>query len=416
MFGRKYKRQERGRPLSAAKINQLAEAAEWGAKLSVAPPLGMQSNPTGTHIYSQRPMPVMARLSGSTSPYSWVEVYSSAPGTWTTLPGGRSGSANAYELNNKSSCREVVELTPIGNWHAFQWIGDASPPPCETGRICVTVQATGCTLDLTGVTVTIADGTSPPNVIVTGTTSGSPSKFCFAIPSAGAYRVTSHVPGVADQTATINATCGIDNNVTLTYPANSVGRICMSFSACNTTGSTSVEAPYTGTDASGTTISGLSGCQIVKPGFYEITVSYGGSDPFTSFVSVPACGTGTLTLNWVTEFWFQVRVLNNPKNYGCSGTYTMWKGEVGGPVLATSTVTIRSAPEPSGILLSDPITITLSEPLLSVIGAVEIYDNFAWPELIFGYGYSMYIDCPPTTFVPIADLRSSDGTGFVFCR
>lgn len=123
MFWRKPKRQLRGKPLSAAKINQLADNAEWISKLSVAPPLAMQSNPTGTHIYLQRPEPVWARLSGSTSPYSWVEVYSSAPGTWTTLPGGRTGTTNAYELNAKAGCTEVVELTAMGGWYAFQWVG-----------------------------------------------------------------------------------------------------------------------------------------------------------------------------------------------------------------------------------------------------------------------------------------------------
>jgi hypothetical protein len=113
-----------------------------------------------------RRRPVMARLSGSTSPYSWAEVYPDpdAPG-WLTHPAGRGGAANAHEVNAVAGLGgRVAELRPggPGDWR-FQHariVGSV----CRT-RLTVRVECGSTPVAGTPVTVTL-DG----DVVATCTT------------------------------------------------------------------------------------------------------------------------------------------------------------------------------------------------------------------------------------------------------
>lgn len=89
-----------------------------------------------------RRRPIMARLSGTASPYSWAEVYPDpgVPG-WVTHPAGRDGTENAYEVNEVAGLGgKVVELRPgAPGDYRFQYVRrgtDVGDPIGDDGFGC----------------------------------------------------------------------------------------------------------------------------------------------------------------------------------------------------------------------------------------------------------------------------------------
>lgn len=90
--------------------------------------------------------PIMARLTGSSSPYSWAEVYPDPAGSgFLAHPAGRAGTSNAYEANAVSGLgSRVVRLRPGagGDWrfqHVRMGTIETVPAPCCEGNIPTTL-------------------------------------------------------------------------------------------------------------------------------------------------------------------------------------------------------------------------------------------------------------------------------------
>lgn len=257
-------------PITADLLNRIADRLEPWSKMTVAQGshLNFMTGPFGKALVLMLPREIPSRLIGDSSPYAWTALTEEADGAYADRTGGLLGGEAAYEINGKAGLDGKVAMlrwTAAGDWR-FQWVGYGPPPPCEAGRICVTVQQSSCTFDLEGVTVTVTDDAEPPNEIGSGTASGSPATFCVDIPEAGTYHVKASVPGVTDQTATVNAVCGIDNGVTLTFPPKSVQKVCITFNSCdgNTTGPAAGSATLSGSGWSlGVTLPGGEACTFV---------------------------------------------------------------------------------------------------------------------------------------------------------
>lgn len=260
-------------------------------------------------------------------------------------------------------------------------------PPCETGRICVTVQSTGCSFDLESVEVTVTDNDGA--TIGTGAASGSPAKFCVDIPVAGTYHVTSHVPGATDQTATVNATCGIDNNVTLTYPPGTLRRICGSYVYCDglTTGFTGL--PYAGVvlaisvagsgTATATSDAAGQACVVVGIGGWtgSVTFPQGASIDLGIGDPAPACSLRSAgNFKVFTKQRFSASATPSAtEQVSCDGTITV--RDHNGTTCGTGTLPLRpTGPLPAGS--SGSVMITMSPELVKE--TTENHLDAVWPS------------------------------------
>ena len=180
--------------MTRARLNQLVEGANLGMQPMIARESGIESRYVGGRRVARltRRAPIFAKLSGSSSPYSFTEQVETSPGTWANGP--TTGSANAYEVNGKASLNnKVVRLypDPFGKWR-FQWMAkDAAPSggggTCSTGSFPVLIL--GCKeIPLPGATVTII---GPGLAIGTGTTNSSGMiTFSMTGKPTGIYSIT----------------------------------------------------------------------------------------------------------------------------------------------------------------------------------------------------------------------------------
>lgn len=115
-----------GDPITASLWNEVSDRIARFANLqSASPYLRIYDSPFGKSLSLAFPEPTYARLSGSTSPYSFVEVRDGPGGTWVDMPNGDSGTSNVWEINGKSGLGgKVVEIhwTAARDWR-FQFIG-----------------------------------------------------------------------------------------------------------------------------------------------------------------------------------------------------------------------------------------------------------------------------------------------------
>jgi hypothetical protein len=156
------RRQEKGRPILASTINQVVDGASWLSRLAVGPGLGMLSTSAGPAIYDARPRPLWVQLSGSTSPYSFAQVYGDGAGGFATLTGGITGTA--YEFNGAAGLGGIVvqvERWGGADWYSFYMPRGVADSTCSgTTRICATITSDGCTgTTAYGATVTVKDNT-----------------------------------------------------------------------------------------------------------------------------------------------------------------------------------------------------------------------------------------------------------------
>lgn len=187
-------------------LNRLVDQFERFASIrSGSPYVLISDGPDGKHLALDLPVPTWALLSGSTSPYSWTEVYEGPSGTWPAMPSGDSGTA--YESNGKSGLAgKVVPITwtAAGDWR-FVYLGYAPPTVSWKFRIngCTTATGVpGATIELYQSAVlidscTTADGTG-------GTTAGE----CTMTVPTGSYDVVVTGPsgkGFANQSFTASA-------------------------------------------------------------------------------------------------------------------------------------------------------------------------------------------------------------------
>lgn len=85
MFGRKYKRQMRGRAILASTLNRPMVEIERQSRISASAPLAIRDTPNGPQIYdtTQQPFCVSLTSGSGAGPYAWTRQVSTGPGTWT---------------------------------------------------------------------------------------------------------------------------------------------------------------------------------------------------------------------------------------------------------------------------------------------------------------------------------------------
>jgi hypothetical protein len=335
----KFKRVKEGDLILADDYNAIARAIERFANLRVAPGsyLGLHDGPSGKALTFDPPRDVLAKLSGASSPYSWSEVQADASGAWSVRGVGRSGTSDAYEINSKSGLADrVVRLTrtSAGDWR-FQWVGYGSVACAGTTRICTTVN-TGCSGaqgPAYGATVTVTKG---------GTTYGpcttdSAGTCCISVPENGTYTVTASIPGVSDISTTVSVTCDIDNNVTLTFPASTIGTLHVTGVRCDATsagvpaaGTVSVSGP--GSASGSFDGSGFADFRL-GAGTYTVSVSYSSGYTESRSVTITACGTASAAFSAQGGSTFSI-FFGVP---GCTYTFTL-KDPLGATV-ATCSIT-----------------------------------------------------------------------------
>jgi len=276
-------RVEVGDPITADLFNALASRLERFANLSVSGrSLRHWSSPTGQSLARACPQLTWARLSGDTSPYSFVEVREGPGGDWEELPHGDSGTLLVHEVNGKDGLDgSVVPIrwTSAGDWR-FQWVGYGPPPPCETGRLCLSITNNGCSPSgaVHGAVVTWTNANG--DVVGICTTSGaSPSACCIDLPAPGTYTASVKVPGLAPRTGSVDALCGQDNTVSVNFPASSMGELCINCRYCQDDSGMhpqpGASVTISGTDFfTGTTNADGDLCISLGVGTYTLSVAY----------------------------------------------------------------------------------------------------------------------------------------------
>lgn len=117
-----------GDPVTAEAWNAVAEKLRPFTRISTSQGCGLTcaTGPHGTNLALTMPQDIYARLSGSSSPYSWTNVMQAAGGTTVDRTAGLTGgTTNCYELNGKSGLAgKVVPITwtSAGDWR-FAYIG-----------------------------------------------------------------------------------------------------------------------------------------------------------------------------------------------------------------------------------------------------------------------------------------------------
>jgi hypothetical protein len=247
-------------PLTPRLINQLPRAASRLSKLMAGGGLNVQVLPTGTYVNLARPRPMYAILSGSTSPYSWQQAYMDTTGptpTPTVLPGGASGTNNAYESTGASGLAGwPVWLDYQGqNTFTFQAIrlGPRSCDPATTAISIAVVVPFFYTVDYSEITATVKLGDS-----TVGTCTIGPSGTCSVpISQVGTYTVTLSRAGQSDvsATTTIDDSCAqvggaVNFYVGIVVPTGCNGAALLAGQGVSVTGPGSFSASLT-TDSSG---------------------------------------------------------------------------------------------------------------------------------------------------------------------
>jgi hypothetical protein len=188
---------------AAAQLNAIRAELKRLDRFAASPPLVYSSDAAGRRWELSRPPSVYAKLTGSSSPYSWAEATRSASGVSSLVSGGRSGTA--YEANSATGLGgtyATLDWTPAaGDWR-FQATRDAGTGGGITnghgcGSICGSFPASititpqpgngGSPWDVT--TVLNFTTTGPAGAAPALFTAGENSTFCWwsdLIPRGGA--------------------------------------------------------------------------------------------------------------------------------------------------------------------------------------------------------------------------------------
>jgi len=284
---------ESGDPLSADSLN------EWAAHVSGSPTypgggLHSASGASGSMMRLALPRrPIMALLSGSSSPYSWTQKVCTAAGTLATGP--LSGT-NAYETNSTASLGgNTVRLFPdgMGGW----WFTSKCCTASCTGTRTINVKCGG--VNLAGATVTITQGATSYTL-----TTDASGNAVFTPGASGSWSVSATKSGYTTGTNSFVFTCGTTGNTNVTVNGTTA-TLTGTIRGCNTVvlpGATVTVTDGATTLATATTDgSGNYTATWSSAGgtFVTVTVTYTLNARFASnsaSVSIPSCN-GTATRN-----------------------------------------------------------------------------------------------------------------------
>lgn len=157
-------------------------------------PIEIRDTTDGRHLSVSRPIVIWALLTGTSSPYDFVEVEPTSGGGFAPKPGGFSGAACAYEANGLAGVAgpdgSYVQLEMVSgtDWrfYWYRWGGTSSD--CLGSFICVQISAF-CYGRVAGATTPNLDGTV---VSITGPGSYSDT---WTISQPGSYAAVSHCFG-----------------------------------------------------------------------------------------------------------------------------------------------------------------------------------------------------------------------------
>lgn len=227
----KRKRFQAGEPVenfTADDYNAIVAEIERLSKLGVSAPLSLATSETGRVLGMTLYEPFWATLSGSSSPYSFVEAIHQAGDTW--VAGYQTGASNACEANGHAGLngqRVLLRATEAGDW-VFQWMGYAPPGFAWTFNVrgCASTGVAGALIELrqSGVLIdscTTGDGTG-------GTTLGR----CVLTVPAGSYDITITGPSGAGFAVHTSTASIAGTKTTTTSLAADSSHIC--WSCCNT--------------------------------------------------------------------------------------------------------------------------------------------------------------------------------------
>lgn len=265
--------------ITADLFNEVAAQLEKFLNLRVAPNSGLllETGPFGHSLSLSLPTEIWAKLSGTSSPYSWTQQMPDASGVWSTF-GAAAGTNNAYEINGKSGLNgKIVQLakTSAGDWR-FNYIGVGNPLQTFQVKGCAGTGLAGCVISVSSYTCTTGDGTG-------GTTLGQCS---VAIPN-GSYTLTITPPsgsGFATYSAPITFSGSTTTTVTLTAASGYV---------CSCIGNYPVSKTLNFTDGFGThTLTWVSG--------YTWSCTYADTTDTVYTGSPTGCSAGTtMTVTYV---------------------------------------------------------------------------------------------------------------------
>jgi len=244
-----------GDELTASRLNEWAGYAS-GVPLEVGDGLESASG-SKRLLAARRARPIVAKLTGSSSPYSWTSQANTAAGTYANH--AITGTTNAYEVNGVSGlASKVVRLYPDGHGkYNFQYLNCCGGGGC-TGTVTLTFLC-GATA-VSGVSVTITQGVTS----YSGTTNGS-GQVTFSPTTSGTWSVSASKAGYVSLSTSFVFSCA---NISITYGlASTSTSVSGSVSACGvavpgatvTVSDASGVVATTTTDGSGNYTTGLIG-------------------------------------------------------------------------------------------------------------------------------------------------------------
>lgn len=203
---------EPGDPLSADALNAWAEHVS-GSRMRPGGGLQSAHGASGSMMrLAPSRRPIMALLSGSSSPYSWTQKLCTAAGTLATGP--LSGT-NAHETNATASLGgNVVRLFPdgMGGW----WFTSKCCTASCTGNLTVNVKCGG--VNVVSASVTITQGATS----YTGSTNAS-GNVTFTPGISGTWDITVTKSGITTYNSTFSWSCTTTTlNVVMSSSSNVV--------------------------------------------------------------------------------------------------------------------------------------------------------------------------------------------------
>ncbi|WZP01197.1 hypothetical protein EP7_005641 (plasmid) [Isosphaeraceae bacterium EP7] len=194
---------------AASELNTIGEGARRFLKPGMAGNVQGHRARSGLAMTSNPTLPILATITGASSPYSWSEV-----------GGSRSGTSDAYEINGVaglSGKKTALFPAPTGEMYFQDIRKGGGSPPC-LGEIVVSV-VDACSLaslsGSVGVTITVKDSLG----VTVGTSTASPYTL-IGLPM-GVYTITAvggtgYTASVSPSTVTLS-TCDETGTATVTW-------------------------------------------------------------------------------------------------------------------------------------------------------------------------------------------------------
>lgn len=276
-----------GDPITEGLLNRIVDRLWPFANIKAdGPYLTSYSAPwTGTCLHLAIPGKTAARLTSNSSPYSWEEVDEGPNGTWVTRTVGGNGTNNAFEINNVSGLAGKVywlTWTAAGDYR-FQAIRLGAPAPCETGRLCLTIDSDGCApaTPVYNADVSWTDDADPPAPVGSCTTTGVVTAISLVSGGSGYTNGTGYPLGISGDGSGASGTFDVVGGV--------VTNLSLADGGSNYTSAT-VSFPGTGSGATATaTVKGRCCIDLPQGGTYHASVHVFGATDRTATINA-ICG------------------------------------------------------------------------------------------------------------------------------